>query len=348
MPRIMGYSNQDYPPTKSDSGEGERIIQDGQVGRKFREIYPVLGDSVNDTDDIILGTTPGLPGVGDTKRGCVCEAVKATEINTAALQWEVEARWTSKPAGSLDGENQPPPDPVDWTPTWEWDGEMEDILVEVDPISGKPLLNSSKEPILGTFPQPLPILRITRYQRTFDPNVNYQYVGRMNSAPFWGAPARTGLMLPIHDRGVTLKLPTYPQGIKVREVTYSIKFRIIDLPGQPIVFWSEDFDSLSSYEDLYVVASMGWRGIYLDSGTRHKIHGLSENEASGQDVNAYVPFKDKDQKDTTGNLDGFGFPLSTWGDDVPPVYLGYNRCSETDFNDLQLGPWDYPNATPNR
>jgi hypothetical protein len=185
------------------------------------------------------------------------------------------------------------------------------------------------QPIVVTSPQPIPILTIERYEPNFDASVILNYVNRINSTPFWSAPPWTALMAGISDEQAILN------GIKVRRVSYTIKFKI------------DEF---------------GWRLVLLNEGgkCRKLVSSEPKNAQSEWSRAAVHTIKDMDGNPTTGVLDWYGYQLgagptsSAVAPDFVPVtsemvptifnggYLVFDQFPVINLNALQLGPWVIP------
>src|SRR5690606_29358295 len=108
--------------------------------------------------------------------------------DTAALLWEVTAHFDSQLDPRETDENQRP---ENRTPDWEWDYEEQDEHLEKDAVTGVPVINAVKEPLLLEGPVLIAVLRIERWELHYDESIALNYINHVNSAEFWGAPAKT-------------------------------------------------------------------------------------------------------------------------------------------------------------
>jgi hypothetical protein len=184
----------------------------------------------------------------------------------------------------------------------QWDVEEKEMVIKYDAITGVPILNSAKELITTTAPVTIPILSITRIENDFTPSRILQYNNHVNQYVFFGAPPRCALM---QGPRATKKIV---KGVRKWEVVYRVKFNFVINPTD--------------------LQPAGWGLFLLDHGTRY-IKGLD-----GDDNPVYASFKtDEEKSETTGNLNGLGYPLPAG---APEVYLDYNRYAIANFNLLNL------------
>jgi hypothetical protein len=138
--------------------------------------------------------------------------------------WEVVFSWSDDRSPRDD---QPP---TALQPKERWYGENYTVASKLD-INGTPIETTAGEPIYAEFTYSYIILEVKRYERfPFDAGTMIKYVNKTNSKTFRGFPAKTGLMLPM-----TVEETEY-QGIKLNEVTYTIKFKYDD--GGPESGWT--------------------------------------------------------------------------------------------------------------
>lgn len=340
MPRILGG-----PHPKAEGQDGEKSVEGNKAVKRFTEVYPVLGDNHFQTPDDIIDKTPDLPQTGvfaTQKRGCICKRVTAVEIDTAALLWEVTCYFDSDITPIDPTQDEFP------APTWDWSTEWEEVVLEFDAVDGSPIQNSASQPIVMTTPFPIPHLRIQKYQLIFEADVLLLYQHKTNRTTFWGAPRMTALMSNITDQAAAISFDGKTR--KVRLVTYDIAFKFRDLPKNKTLYLpgGKPFDSRPEIENPggrmipnpdFNGTYLGWARAVLDQGTRY-IDGDHPYD-SVLDTFRYVPFLDKYGKETTGNLDGTGHKLAPG---QPEVYIVFRKCTEVDFNDLELGPFQTQSA----
>ncbi len=293
MPKILGAAVAVEGKTGSRRWTGP-----GRYVTTYGFVYTILGDSVNDTADDILNTA-GLPPLGGTLNGTYVVGYKAKEKDTHALLWEVEAELSSEAFPDISSGTFEE-DPTDLTPTWEWDFELLDQVIEVEKKTGDPIENSAGERIIEKTEIALPVLTITRIQESFDPDVILDYVNYTNETAFWGAPPTACLMTGIRDRRANI------DQTELRSVTYQIKFNLAlkKSPGG-------------------VLEVIGWRSRPLDQGSYY---------LDGTDK---ISFLDENGNAIIGNLDGSGGDNGV----ATPEYLNFAKYPETDFNTLALGPY---------
>lgn len=328
MPQIVGS-------TVATNGIFARDFLDEyrNVIKEFTLIYQVQADdALQDEDDI--RNTPGLPEIGDRLRGAWCVARNFREENTHAGLWEAVCEFSSKPY--LVNEQ---------AVRWRWDFETEEQVVENDPVTLRPIVNSSEEQILTTAPVAIPVLTIERIQASFSPEIIQLFQNKTNLSTFWGAPRNCALMSGIRDEEYTI------DQTPLRKVSYIIKFKFKQAPpnngGKPEVTVINNPPQFTLADGEYIrftSKEIGWKINPLDIGTRWF------RDVTGQ--RGWVTFKDAEGNPTTGLLDGFGQPCPDWPasggpgenntrtvSEKKPVHLEYHRFGEAEFNDLNLGPY---------
>lgn len=299
MPKILCQK------IKPNSDEGQWEITDNQYGlskKTFSIEYDILGDNIDQNEDDIKAT-PGLPALWTFLRGCYCNNLSVAEVNSHAFLWKATAEFDS----DVNPEEQDNEDPTNAQPQWSWTHETEQMNLEED-VNGKALQTVTHEKYFVDVPVAIPVLTISRYELSFDPQTILDYVNHVNETPFWGIPKGDALMAGISDHQETVGDTNY------RKVEYVVKVRLDYLSGQLI-------------ED-------GWQLRLLH-------HGQWQLIAPFLSIGRYDPenllrFTDQDGRAVTGNLAADGRKL---GQDDPLVYLKFDQYREAEFNDLNLGPW---------
>jgi hypothetical protein len=305
------------------TGEESYDVVKRLTTRTYTITYFIQGSSTEGASTIY--DTPGLPQIGDkpvvngvTQNSARCIKRSLVEVDTGKNIWAVECNFDS---------NYAPSD--DEYPVWSWSFETQDVVIQYTPNYNLPICNTMGQPIVVTSPQPIPILTIERYEDNFDASTILNYVNRINSTPFWGAPPWSALMAGISDEQAMLN------GVKLRKVVYTVKFRI------------DEF---------------GWRLVLLNEGSkcRKLVSSEPKNAQSEWSRAAVHTIKDQDGNPTTGVLDWYGYLLgagpqsSAVAPDFVPVtsemvptiynggYLIFDQFPVTNLNALQLGPWVIP------
>jgi hypothetical protein len=281
--------------------------------REFSLTYVVMGDHINQTENDILAAS-GIPPVFYPLRGAYCKDRTATEeeriINpmTGELAglWEVKCDFSSEVDVDNDGK-----EPEARTPRVRWTGETEDEPLEWDAIDARPVQTTAGEPIVSTTPVAYPVLEIQRYEiYPFDPDVILDYSNRTNKTTFYGSPPGTAWMMP-----PSAEEPEIIEGRKYSNVTYRIKFKI-----KKVVIPMLGNKTALTGEWMFRPRNRG----YL-----------------------YIPDDKTDKKDAIVNVDAHRNPVQCDLDEdghklkkgEDPVYLGFNRVPEAEFNNLSLGPF---------
>lgn len=295
MASVIGSSG-----IKNKVTTGERSISsDPMIGtRKTFQItyYVQAADVDEDTDDILAAT--GLPDLLALSSSAYLIRKACRETDAAALLWEVDCFYDSHiSAGSGAGGSRP------WNVKWSWGAETIEVVLTRDPITGKPIVNSVKEPILLTTPVSIPVLTVEKIEDSFDPDTILNFNNRVNSSTFYGAPAKCAWLSSIQDN------PAEQSGVAKRRVIYVVKFNLT---------W--DYDAS---------AFLGWQVQPLNVGTKYLANASTP-------LSKATPFEDASGNPTTGNLkeDGTKVP-----DNQDPEFLRFNRFLTANFNLLQLGPF---------
>lgn len=294
--------------------------------RVYSVTYYIQGSSSEGPPSILV--TTGLPRIGsyltvnsesDTSARCINRRIAEHDTNTNI--WAVECSFDTKVTVSEDSGDQQ--DPTDLTPEWSWSFETIDKVLEKDPISSKPIINTAGEKLFLVSPIAIPILTIERYETFFDPDVILAYVNHTNSSTFWGAAEGQALMAGIDDN------PEDVDGVTYRKVKYVIKFNITEY---------------------------GWAELVLNQGSKHRVLNPFEDKDAQSDASKqFFAALDRTGSPTTVILDKDGYRLGAGpssdavAPDYAPVeedptlenggYLKFDRFPSANFNTLVLGPW---------
>lgn len=288
MAKILGEKN----GVRQANYDVDTKIVGGATRKTWNTTYLVLGSNSEDEDDIAIA--PGMPILYEVYRNGFCigkDVQELTKVQGGYL-WEVTCNFDSHIDSDI---------PV---VDISWDVEEKDMVQKFDAITGIPILNSAREPIILTSPVSFPVLTMKRVEASFDGSRTLLYNNKLNYYTFMGAPPFCAWM-----KGPTAR-KRLVKGIRKWDVTYRIKFNMMINPA--------------------TMQPMGWKMFLLDHGTRFWEESLSAGEEGG----GWVNFKtDQEKDDTTGNLDGKGGPLPKG---APEVYLQYNRFALINFNSLGL------------
>lgn len=214
MPTLIGIK--EGPDSASISYVDKRYV------RRYERTYLVETD--NSTQDALSAAqTLGLPSIGSTwtsgvdfDLGARLISIEPSRIPGTRI-WELLFSWDS----TTKQDDEQAEKPEDRTPEWDWSYETIQQQLLSDKLDGKPIENSAFEPIFLDTDVPISILTITRFKETFDRNEIFDYVGKVNSMPFWDAAPRTVLMAGITDRRSDTRAT---DGTEYRLVTYTLKF----------------------------------------------------------------------------------------------------------------------------
>jgi len=299
------------------SRQGSReLYRDSLIGTRKRWVTiqlvkPSTGeDPENLTEEDAMAAT-GVPALRSIEGSAILRRKYAAEVDSINGIWEVSLEYDSH-----GHEQAEPPTGEDNVEYW-WDAEEIEEVLEFDPVSGLPIVNSVGEPLPITSPILISVLNIDRIENSFDPDVNLIFGNHTNSATFWGAPAGTALMTPIRAR------PERMGGVKKWRVSYVIKFNFRKYPDP------------DSGEYVFI----GWGMRLLNHGTKYKVATLTltPDDRLIPGVGEFLNFTDMYKNPTTGNLATDGTALDS---DDPAVYLNFNRFPRINLNALNLGPWD--------
>lgn len=228
------------------------------AGRERTEVYDVLV-SHEGYDPRLVATAPGIPERWDAhpnERDLFAQDPVAVCNPDKPTLWTVTVTYRSLRTGRPETQH---PDPLERPTEYEWDDATEYVYPGFD-LDGKPILNSAGdkfEPSIG-IPVAMPVLRVTRNEKTFSPSVAYQYAWARNSDSFYGVGAGRALMLPWRAQKV------YENGGEYWRVVREIKFRL-----PPLDTWA------------YLRV--------LDAGMRERVDGKLRNITDADGNPATVP-----------------------------------------------------------
>lgn len=308
--------------------------------KNFTEIYLVFSNDCTDTEEDVLATD-GLPALRETSRLAQVRSRSAVLVSGSDFIWEVTVEYDSATLTVEQSGGTEPQKPDRRRPIWSWSVETQEVqsddvieVVEYDteadwPLEFRPagkLVNSAGQVIKLSTPQTNPILTISRYQASLDPDVITFFVNRVNSEPFWGAPKGTARMMSITDHEEAI------DGGRWRLVTYVIKFKMVSVdPIEPEEPDAEPDPNNQEYmEDTWeeVIANLGTQYIDLvDPGDPFSAWTLSPVSKLGYSSAIGLDY-DGTAIDPTAGPDAL-------------KYLHVRMLSYVDFNILQLGPWGY-------
>jgi hypothetical protein len=196
-------------------------LRSRSLRREYFATYVVQASSLLERE-ISIVSTPGIPLIGqfwsggfDIDFGAKCLYRDPIEVDSGAMIWEVETRWTT----DLSDEAEEDKPPELRTPDWRWDTETIDRVLTKDPVTGEAIVNSVGEPLLVTVPYPITTLTITRYKTQFDASEKAEFENHVNTGAFWGFAAGKCLLSRITDD------PESVDGRKLRRVSYTVKIK---------------------------------------------------------------------------------------------------------------------------
>lgn len=304
MAQLIGTTGE-KEGTRTGSREISREALTATRKSWMKTVY-VVADFGETEDDVMVAS--GVPLLGTVNSNAFLKKKHPREIKQVIFQgsemvlWELDLHYDSHiDVSDFEDILQGSKRNLDWS----WSRETIDEVVQRDPITGEPIINSVGEPLLITAPTPIPVLTVSKVEDTFDPRQILKYSGRTNSQPFIGAPRGVVLNDGIEDE------PLEEHGIMRRKITYVFKFNLKIDPDDGEM--------------------KGWRAILLNHGTYYY-------EEAALEVGEKVPviFRDINKNPITGNLreDGTALPPGE-----PHVYKEFNRLAEADFNELNVNPY---------
>lgn len=306
MPQLLGIKD----GSRRSDVEATRVS-----GRKWKDVktfsqtYIVLADNTTQ-DESDIASTSGVPPKFYPLAGCYCVAHRAVEVQTIvhpitgvmAILWEVTADFTS----DVNPDEDAPPEAR--RPKVRWTGETEEETLERDVVTGAAIQTANYERILVNGPVTVPVLTVTRWEfYPFNPLTILLFSNRVNSTPFYGAPAGTALMLPM-EAGDSERIPVGSTSYEYVPVTYTIKFKLRPDPANPSQLLADPWKSRVLHQGYMVRAT---------AGAAPKVHVDANGRPSPVNLNA----------DGTENTSG------------TPYFLEFNRHAYADLNALSLGPF---------
>lgn len=186
--------------------------QDRTISREYTDVWSIRADTAEEAVEFA-----GLPRIGSGHTANPLARLVARDARFVGYQvYDIDCRYTTLTSADSEEDEEP----WDVEPDWWWDSEpMDDLLVE-DPVTGEPIVNSAGDRLFLTWPKPIPTLHIERYEMTFDGQTILDYVSKLNSVTFWGAPQANALMWAIRPKRESI------QGTRIWKVHYEIKFKI--------------------------------------------------------------------------------------------------------------------------
>jgi hypothetical protein len=308
MPKLIGIEDAsvdaEYNLEKKDGGL--RYIK-----KKFGLCYLVISDNHSQTEDDIRALTVGLPAIGTPVSGCWCVRQKFKErgrikhpvTGVPAILWEGLFDFSSDYNSDHEGDQNE--NPTSAPPVVRWQAEMEDEILERDPITGRRILTSAGEPITVKIPVAHPILEVTRMENApFDPDIILTYVNHVNSSTFYGAPPGCALMLPIEADEQDVNGTMYAQ------VRYRVKFNV------------KRRGSVGLEAETYMLRLLDQGYYYRPEPGKPAIQAL-----------------DKNAQPITVNLKADGTRLPSTAPDSAAHFVNFNKYPRADLNLLNLGPF---------
>ncbi len=296
---------------KDKSTDARRVLTDMSLTgtrKTYVDTYYVKTTSPQDDEDDVLVATSNINSLDDIPllrslgRNAFLREKIAREITAATSAsdglWEVDCSFDSHI------EETEPVVRIWWT-----DEEIQEPIM-FDQVTGAPLVNSVGELTILTTTIVLQVLNIRRIEAFFDINTPRLYSNKVNSVPFYNAPAGTAKL-----KGPTTS-PKALDGTLWEEVHYKVQFNFTINPA--------------------TLELKGWQFHRLNQGTKYKSETQIQIEAStGLKFEPDSHFE-VDGDRTTGNLRLDGGKLDP---NDAPIWITTNRFQIADLNDLNLGPF---------
>ncbi len=273
-----------------------------QIKRSHTDRYLIITNSENDMGDFIIDALPVQVGDGFAENNGGVAYVVEISIDrdvSARLKWTADVTYeelADDQGSSSGGQTETAPDQL--TPEWSWSSETITRAV-VNDSNGDFYGSSAGEPYGREIQIALPVLKIERYEPSFDPATIVAYVNHVNDSEFWGVEAGAVLMSAIEDRKDTHVIYG---GKYYRKVSYTLKFAV------PFI------DQVLQ----------GWDDLLVDQGTYYK------------DSNGTLTHFKVSGSETTGLLDGQGYKNT---DPEVAYIFARKPFPEADFSALNLGPY---------
>jgi hypothetical protein len=273
-----------------------------QIKRSHSDRYQIITDNESVMGDFIIDALPVQVGdlFPENNGGTACIVEISIDRDVAArLKWYADVSYEEvsddQGAGS-GGQTGTPPDQL--LPEWSWSSETITRTV-VNDSNGDFYGSSAGEPYGREIQIAIPVLKIERYELSFDPSTIVAYVNHVNESEFWGVEDGAVLMSAIEDRKDTHVIYG---GKYYRKVSYTLKFAV------PFI------DQVLQ----------GWDDLLVDQGTYYK-----------DSNNNLVHFK-AGGSETTGLLDGQGHKNP---DPDYAYIFSRKPFPSADFSALNLGPY---------
>lgn len=198
-----------------------------KVKRTLKMEYEVYASSPSEpAEQIALAT--GIPRLGsvfvDYAGIFICRRVDPTQGPRVNFAGKASCKWIV--SVEMDNEIEAV-NPVDLPPEVSWSAETVESVCHKDVITGDEVKTACGEPMALSMPVAVPVLSISRYYLAadFPPSTIYTHTNTVNSAPFWGAPAKHALLKDIKCGYTLVEMPDNGEKVRFAHVTYTIKFR---------------------------------------------------------------------------------------------------------------------------
>lgn len=272
-------------------------------------------------------TATGVPQIGDiVNLDDPVVGISAREHSPEKGVWKVTV-YTDTSA--------PIPRPDNMPVQWWWDGETVEKVIQRDPVTNLPIVNSVGEPLLLTAPVSIQVLTIERLEYMLGPNEisnrQQQFANKTNSHLFWNFPVGTVLCHHIAESPAYNTTDLFGH-IEVRRIRYVFKMDVLSLDANG--------------------SKLGWAVELLNHGTKFKVPQgtIMPDSRIIPGAGQFLPFLDSNKTPTTGNLNLDGTPRDVSLDGTPispaptPIWLKFNRFGREDFNTVPggLGPYVIP------
>lgn len=296
---------------KDKTTESTRSLTDiglTRTRKTYTDTYLVRTTSLADTEDDVLAAQSNIADVDDVPllrslgRSAFLRSKTAREIHATTPSgdglWEVDCNFDSHIE-----ENEP------FVRVWWTEEEIQEPIM-FDQVTGLPLVNAVGELAITTTTIVIQVLNVRRIESFFDINTPRLYSNKVNSVPFYNAPAGCARL-----KGPTTS-PRAIDGTIWEEVHYKVLFNFTVNPA--------------------TLQLKGWQFHRLNQGTKFKSAFLiSEEIAFGKKFPA-DKFFEVDGDRTTGNLNLNG---SARDPTLAPLWISTNRFQIANLNDLDLGPF---------
>ncbi len=234
----------------------------------LRMRYKVQLDQFEADQQLKILDDARIPAQGDqiALRG-VTYYVSSVEVeppdDSNRILWFVTTELTDTPNSGGGDLDQPPgnnnPNPADDTPYWDFDSGDGVKYVRTDVDGNLIVLSNKRPPDPVQIFEPRPVVTFHRNELSFTYATQRQYMGKVNSSAWNGAPAKSVLCRKIRA------VQRWRNGVPFYQVSYQFEFR--DEPQG----WQFRLVSMDIYELITTVAEDGTRTeelkpIYTDNG----------------------------------------------------------------------------------